>query len=84
MINGTLKSTDTWEAKLTKAGQKAEGEEDKMNLKADAWKELIESRKLPYFALLRNLRNIIEQAPGMVDQACEMLIEENLIKKSLV
>ena len=84
LINGTLKSTDTWEAKLSGAGQKAEDAEDKMNLKADAWKELIESRKLPYFALLRNLRNIIEQAPGMVDQACEMLTDEKLIKKSLV
>lgn len=84
LVNGTLKSTDTWEAKLTSAGQKAEDEEDKMNLKADAWKELIESRKLPYFALLRNLRNILEQSPVMVDQACEMLTDEKLIKKSLV
>lgn len=84
LINGTLKSTETWEAKLSGAGQKATGEEDKMTLKADAWKELIESRKLPYFALLRNVRNIIEQAPEMVDKACDMLTDEKLISKSLV
>jgi 60 kDa SS-A/Ro ribonucleoprotein len=84
LINGTLKSTETWEAKLTQAGQKAESEEEKLTLKADAWKELIESRKLGYFALLRNLRNILEQAPSLVDQACEMLTDEKLIKKSLV
>ena len=84
LINGSLKSTDTWEAKLTQAGQKAENEEDKLSLKADAWKELIETKKIGYFALLRNLRNILEQAPSVVDKACELLTDEKLIKKSLV
>lgn len=84
LINGTLKSTDTWEAKLSSAGQKSENAEEKMTLKADVWKELIESKKLPYFALLRNLRNILEQAPAMTSKACEMLVDEKSIKKSLV
>jgi hypothetical protein len=33
---------------------------------------------------LRNLRNIINQAPDAIDAACEMLVNENLIKKSRV
>ena len=84
LINGKLKNTETWEAKLSAAGQAAEGEEDLSKLKADAWGELISAKKIGYFALLRNLRNIISQAPSAVDAACEMLVSENLIKKSRV
>lgn len=84
LLKGELKSTETWEAKLSKAGQDGETEEQVDALKGAAWKELIENKKLGYFALLRNLRNIIEQAPETVPAACVMLQDENLIKKSLV
>ena len=40
--------------------------------------------KIGYFALLRNLRNIIEQAPEIINEACESLLNEQTIKKSLV
>lgn len=46
--------------------------------------ELLASRKLGYFALLRNLRNILEQAPQGVDAALAMLVDKRLIAKSLV
>ena len=84
LIKGELKSSDTWEAKLSKAGQMAESEEDLSQLKADAWNDLISSRKLGYFALLRNLRNIITQSPQSIKVACEMLCDERLIKNSRV
>ena len=84
LVEDKLKASGTWEAQLTEAGQKAETEEHKAELKADAWKDLITSRKIGYFALLRNLRNIIEQAPDMIDAACELLTDEKLISKSLV
>ena len=91
LIKGDLKNTDTWEAQLTEAGKEAakiedvgEKEEKLKELKADAWKDLITEKKIGYFALLRNLRNIVQQAPDMVDKACELLTDENLIKKSLV
>ncbi len=84
LMRGELKAADTWETKLTQAGQQAEDEEDKTERKAEAWKGLIESRKIGYFALLRNLRNVLEQAPEMVEAACEMLQDERLIRKSLV
>lgn len=84
LMKGNLRSTDTWESMLTRAGQQAENAEDLANLKANAWKELILTRKLGYFALLRNLRNIMQQAPDVVKAAAAMLVEENLIRKSKV
>lgn len=84
LVKGELKNTETWESKLSKAGQIAETEEDLQTLKSDAWNELLTSRKIGYFALLRNLRNIINQAPESVSLACEMLVDEKLIKKSRV
>lgn len=80
LVAGELKSFDTWESELSKSGQA----EDKEAFKKDVWVKLIRDRKLGYFALLRNLRNIIEQAPEMVVEACEMLQDESLIRKSLV
>lgn len=84
LVIGELKSTDTWETELTKAGQKAENEEEKEQFKKDAWVKLIKEKKLGYFALLRNLRNIVEQAPEVLADALVMLTDEKLIRKSLV
>ena len=84
LVNGELKNTKTWESMLTKAGQEAKSEEDLAQLKSDAWKQLIESKTLGYFALLRNLRNIIQQAPETVELACTMLTDVNMISKSKV
>jgi len=84
LVNGQLKNTKTWESMLTKAGQEAKSEDDLTQLKSDAWKQLIESKTLGYFALLRNLRNIITQAPETIDLACEMLVDVNMISKSKV
>lgn len=84
LVKGELKSFDTWETELTKAGQIAETDEQKEVLKKDAWIKLIREKKIGYFALLRNLRNIIEQAPEIISEALEMLTSEKLIKKSLV
>jgi hypothetical protein len=84
LIKGELKNADTWESKLSQAGQVAESEEDLASLKADAWKSLISERKIGYFALLKNLRNIIFQAPDSLPSACELLTDERLISKSRV
>ncbi len=87
LIRGELAPAETWETKLTQAGAKAaEGAtgDEVAELKSAAWDELIASRKLGYFALLRNLRNILEQAPQCVDAALAMLVDDRLIAKSLV
>jgi len=83
LVRGELRSVDTWENKLSAAGQGA-SEDEKIENKREVWVDLITSGKIGYFALLRNLRNIIEQAPEMVGAACRMLTDDRLIKKSLV
>lgn len=77
LMNGKLKSKDTWEVNVSAAGSDA-------HAKKAAWTELIESGKIGYFALLRNLRNILHHAPNVVPQAIELLKQESRIKKSLV
>jgi len=84
LINNDLKSEGTWEAMLSKAGQVAENEEELSQMKSDAWEQLVTTRKIGYFALLRNLRNIINQAPHITDQVCNLLQDERLIKNSKV
>ncbi len=84
LVRGELVPAETWETKLTQAGARGETDEEVAELKSAAWDELIASRKLGYFALLRNLRNILKQAPQCVDAALAMLTDDRLIAKSLV
>lgn len=84
LVNGTLAPAETWETKLTQAGQGVELEVQKRQQKGAVWTELVRSRKIGYFALLRNLRNILEQAPEISGDALEILVDERLIRKSLV
>jgi 60 kDa SS-A/Ro ribonucleoprotein len=84
LVKGTLAPAQTWETRLTQAGAAAQNEEDLATLKRDAWTDLIRTRKLGYFALLRNLRNILESAPDAVTDALAMLRDEKLIRRSLV
>jgi hypothetical protein len=85
LINGKLVSENTWEAKLTQAGQNASSIEEKEDLKGAAWKELLTENKLGYFAALRNINNIVEQADDeTVQMLLKVLVNKNMIKKSLV
>ena len=70
LMRGTLQPANTWESELTKAGQNSESLEETAELKDKAWKQLIIERKIGYFALLRNLRNIIEQSPVRCLKPC--------------
>jgi hypothetical protein len=83
LMAGNLKSSTT-ESKMTEVGKKATTQEEKEILKANVWEEQLNSGKMPYFNLLRNLRNIEEQAPDMVDKACELLVDKKAILNSLV
>lgn len=80
LVDGTLKSTGTWESKLSEAGKS----EDKAEAKTQAWKELIESGKIGYFAALRNIRNVSQQAPEMLGELMYMICDPAQVKKSLV
>lgn len=92
LVEGRLKTADTWETKLTKAGQSVSEIEDEgekaealAKEKKGAWKELVKENKLGYFALLRNLRNILEQGDAKtIDLAAKQLVDEKRIHGSLV
>ena len=77
LIAGELKNEETWESLLSAAGSDA-------GKKASVWMNLLLENKLPYFALLKNLRNIAEQAPTALPLALEKLVDEKAIKRSLV
>jgi len=84
LMKGSLAPAETWESALTQAGQKAESEDEAEANKAEAWEHLIKTRKLGYFALLRNLRNILSVVPHLMDDVLAMLTDGRLIKRSLV
>lgn len=84
LMTGTLKPAETWETRLTQAGQKAETEEEKAEMKEQAWVDLLTARKLGYLACLRNLRNIAEQAPSYFPLALALLTDPRQVEKSLV
>jgi hypothetical protein len=84
LVKDQLKRTGTWEDKMTTVGQQAKTTEEKQEMKTQVWSELIKTRKLGYFALLKNLRNILTTSPTVVDDACAMLTDPKLIKKSMV
>ena len=84
LIKGELKSADTWESKLSAAGQEAGSAEEKADLKKDAWIDLVKNKKIGYMALMRNLRNILTQAPEIVAETCQTLTNEKLVKSSRI
>ena len=88
LMKGALKPAETWETKLTQAGQTAAKEgmtnEQKTALKGQAWMDLLRARKLGYLACLRNLRNIADQSPEALPLALEFLTDPKQVEKSLV
>lgn len=79
LMKGQLVS-ETWETELSQAGNA----EDVDTAKDAAWSKLLQENKLGYMALLRNLRNILEQSPESVDLACQQLTDPERVKKSRV
>lgn len=97
LMKGELKQFNTAEDKNTKSGQeiaekvksgkitKAEAVVELQEAKAENWKQLIVEGTLGYLALLRNLRNIVDQTSDEVfKKAMEMLTDEKRVRKSLV
>ena len=61
IASDTLETPYTWETQLSALGQrKFETEEEKKAAVRALWEELLDSGKLGYMALLRNLRNILQ------------------------
>jgi hypothetical protein len=61
IVRGELATPYTWETELSALGQqKFESPEAKQAAKKAKWEELIDSGKMGYMGILRNLRNILE------------------------
>ncbi len=84
LVDGTLRQTGTWEDKLVEIGQSKQTDEEKASAREAVWTDLLNEGKLGYLALVRNLRNIIEQAPKAIDKACAELTNEEKVRKSLI
>src|SRR4051812_18374186 len=70
LVAGKLRNTATWEARMSAAGKS--GEKDAV------WQSLMDKGRMPYFALLRNLRNI-EQTGNrdLINRAAKQLVEDD-------
>lgn len=75
----------TWETELSALGQrKYENEKQKASALTSKWEELIDSGKVGYMAIMRNLRNIIEANVSAVHvkKVCELLSSETAVANS--
>lgn len=81
----TLAVPYTWETELSALGQlKYESEKAKAAAFKAKWEELIDSNKLGYMALMRNLRNILEAkvSDAHIRKVCAYLSDETAVAKS--
>lgn len=77
--NDTLQMADTWENRISNAGSEEARNEN--------WCDMVETGKLGYLALIRNLNNIVDAAPSVEwieKHLCPQITNEVSIRKSLV
>lgn len=75
----------TWETELSALGQLSyENEKAKAAAFKEKWEELIDSNKIGYMALMRNLRNILQAnvSAAHVKKVCEYLSNETAVVNS--
>ncbi|WP_158825662.1 TROVE domain-containing protein [Mucilaginibacter lacusdianchii] len=76
IVKGLLQTPYTWETELSALGQLSfDSEEAKAEAFKAKWEELIDSGKLGYMAMLRNLRNILEAGVSYqhIQKVCSVL-----------
>jgi len=84
LLKGELKNTQTWEAKISAAGQQKDAAE-KASARNEAWADLLKENKLGYLALVRNLTNIAQDADDATfDLAMNALVNREQIKQSKI
>ena len=85
IVENKLQIPYTWETELSALGQtKFETPEAKKEAFKNKWEELIDSGKVGYMALLRNLRNILEADVSLqhIQTVCETLSSKDKVLKS--
>ena len=71
LLNDELETPVTWETELSANGNNKE-----------TWEKLIDSGKVGYMALLRNLRNILTANPSNLDKVLETIEDSERVRKS--
>ena len=71
LLEDRLETPLTWETQLSAKGNNKR-----------AWEELIDSGKVGYMALLRNLRNILQVAPKNINQVWKTLADPEAVRHS--
>lgn len=71
LLNGELETPYTWETELSAKGNNAK-----------TWEGLIDSGKVGYMALLRNLRNILNANPSNVNKVLDTIQNPEAVRKS--
>lgn len=85
IVKDELATPYTWETELSAVGQvKYANDTEKSAAFTAKWEELIDSRKVGYMALMRNLRNILEAnvSPEHIEKVCAFLADANQVAKS--
>jgi len=85
IADGTLQTPYTWETELSALGQlNFDSEEAKAAAFRAKWEELIDSGKLGYMAMLRNLRNIQEAGVSYahLQKVCTTLADADQVAKA--
>ena len=85
IVENKLETPYTWETELSALGQnKYESENAKQEAFRRKWEELIDSGKVGYMALLRNLRNILEAnvSAQHIQRVCETLSAKEKVLRS--
>lgn len=85
IVNGDLQTPYTWETELSALGQlNFDSDEAKAEAFRAKWEELIDSGKLGYMALLRNLRNIQEAGVSYrhFEKVCNRLADADEVARA--
>ena len=85
IVSGNLQTPYTWETQLSELGQKSFASKEEKEAAAKAlWEELIDSGKLGYMALLRNLRNILQVkvSPAHIEKVASIISDPEKVAKS--
>ena len=71
LLEGRLETPVTWETQLSAKGDSKE-----------TWESLIDSGKVGYMALLRNLRNIVQAGPANIEKVYAVIEDPEAVKRS--
>ena len=71
LLEGKIAPAYTWETELSAKGNTKE-----------TWEELIDSGKVGYMALLRNLRNIVDAEPSNIQKVLDKIADPEAVRKS--